>query len=72
MFRTTVLHNSRGIVHMIYKMVVHHPGTELPDMAALQETEAEMSKIQVFLSRILWSNRAVILEACKLPTMWQE
>ena len=42
----TVLHNSRGIVCMIYKMVVHHPGTELPDMAALQETEAEMRKIQ--------------------------
>jgi hypothetical protein len=57
---------------MIYKMVVYHPGTELPDMAALQETEAEMSKIQVFLSRISWSSRAVILEARKLPTMWQE
>ena len=29
-------------------------------------------RYKLFLSRISWSSRAVILEARKLPTMWQE
>lgn len=40
--RKSMLHNRRGIIHIIYKMVMHHLGTEIPSVVALWETVLQM------------------------------